>query len=298
MVHLPVRRAAAGRRTRPVKRASFWISWTRLFAALLLVAVSGAFYWLTVAPQFALAGGKVSVEGAQYTDPGLVRSAIALPEGANVNLYRLRTQDMRAALEALPAVLAADVRAILPDRLSIVLHERAPIFVWRAGDGAWLTDVTGVFFAQPVAGADPAADALPVITDGRADQAQIQAGGRLDAQDLETAKLLGALTPERVGSSATSLALSVDDADGWVLTADTGWRAIFGHYTPVLQTTAEIPAQVQCLRSLLMNREAQVATVKLAVGPNDCGTFLAASPSPGRTVVPGRTAVPGHSPAP
>lgn len=292
-MHLPVRRRAAGRRTRPVKRASFWISWTRLLAALLLVAVSGIFYWLTVAPQFALAGDGVTIDGVHFTDPAVVRSTIGLPEGATPNLFRLRTQDMRNALEALPPVLSAEVGASLPDRLRIVLHERSPIFVWRTAAAPWLADVTGVLFAQPGSGTDPAEPALPVIADERADQPAIKAGTRLDALDLETARLLGALAPDQLGSSAHALAVSVDDTDGWVLTADSGWRAIFGHYTPVLHTTAEIPQQVQCLRSLLINREAQTATITLAVGPDRCGTYL-----PVATPNSGRATRPGHSPAP
>jgi cell division septal protein FtsQ len=292
-VALPVRRQAAGRRTRRVKRASFWISRTRLFAALLLVVVSGAFYWLTVAPQFALAASGLSIDGDHFTDQAAVRVAIGLPEGATPNLFRLRTQDMRNALEALPPVLSADVSATLPDRLSIVLHERSPIFVWRAPAARWLADVTGVLFAQPSPGADPAEAALPVVADERTGEPAIQAGYRLDALDLETARLLGALTPDLVGSTAHSVSLSVNDTDGWVLTADTGWRAIFGHYTPVLHTTADIPQQVQCLKSLLKNREPQVATVLLAIGPDHCGTYL-----PDAASSPGRTSAPSHSPAP
>jgi cell division septal protein FtsQ len=292
-VHLPVRRPTAGRRSKPVKRASFWISRTRLFAALLLVAVSGAFYWLTQAPQFALADAAVTIHGAHFTDPGLVRTTIGLPEGATPNLFRIRTQDMRAALEALPPVLSADVSATLPDRLSIVLHERSPIFVWQAAAGPWLTDITGVLFVQPSPDADPAEAALPVIADERAEQPAIEAGSQLDSLDLETARMLGALTPATVGSSAASLALSVDDTDGWVLTADTGWRAIFGHYTPVLHTTADIPQQVQCLKSLLLNREAQIVTITLAIAADRCGTYL-----PVANASPGRTPAPSHSPVP
>jgi cell division septal protein FtsQ len=292
-VHLPVRRQAAGRRTRPVKRASFWISRTRLVAALLLVAVSGAFYWLTVTPQFTLADAKVSIDGAHFTDTGLVRDTIGLPEGSTPNLFRLRTQDMRTALEALPPVLSAEVSATLPDRLSIVLYERSPIFVWRTAAAPWLADVTGMLFAQPDPVDDPAEAALPVIADKRTDQPAIQAGTQLDALDLETARLLGALTPELLGSAAHTLALSVDDTDGWVLTADIGWRAVFGHYTPVLHTTAEIPAQVQCLRAMVVDREAQAAAFELAVGPSSCGTYLPlATPSSGRSPAPSHSTVP------
>jgi len=292
-VHLPVRRPAAGRRTRPVKRASFWISRTRLLAALLLVAVSGVFYWLTVAPQFALADAKVSIAGAHFTDTSLVRTTMGLPEGSTPNLFRLRTQDMRAALEELPPVLSAEVSATLPDRLSVVLLERSPIFVWRAAAAPWLADVTGMLFAQPSPGSNSAETALPVISDERSGQPAIQAGTRLDALDLETARLLGAVTPDLLGSAAHALALSIDDTDGWVLTADIGWRAVFGHYTPVLHTTAEIPAQVQCLRSILFKFETQAATITLADGPSSCGTLL-----PVATPSPGRSPAPSHSPVP
>lgn len=260
---------------------------------MLLVAVSGAFYWLTVAPQFALADARVSIDGAHFTDPAMVRDTIGLPEGAAPNVFRLRTQDMRVALEALPPVLSADINASLPDRLSVVVHERSPIFVWRAAAAPWLADVTGMLFAQPNPAANPAEAALPVVADERAGQPAIQAGARLDALDLETARLLGALTPELLGSAAHTLALSVDDTDGWVLTADVGWRAVFGHYTPVLHTTAEIPAQVQCLRSLLTDREAETATITLAIGPTGCGTYMpVATPSSGRSPAPSRSPAP------
>ncbi len=283
------------------------------------MAVSGAFYWLTVAPQFTLADGGVTIEGAHFTDPAVVRSAIGLPEGVTPNLFRLRTQDMRAALETLPPVLSAEVSATLPDRLGIVLHERTPIFVWRTAAGSWLVDVSGVLFAQPGPGGDPAEAALPVISDKRTNQPVIRAGARLDALDLEAARVLGALSPDQVGSRAHSLALSVDDSNGWVLAADTGWQAIFGHFSPVLHTTADIPQQVQCLRSLLVDREDQIAIITLAVGPGRCGTYdPLASPSPGpgnpggsgrspvpgrtsgagKTPDPGRTPAPSHSPAP
>jgi hypothetical protein len=308
-VHLPVRRAAAGRRSPRVRRAPFWVSRTRLLAALLLVAVSGAFYWLTVAPQFALDDAKITVDGAHFTDAALIRSTIGLPDGATPNLFRIRTLEMRQALESLPPVLAAEVSANLPDGLRVVLHERSPIFVWQSGDSAWLADVNGLLFAPLSPGGDPAVAALPVVSDRRASRPGIQVGSRLDTLDLETARVLGALTPEQLGSAAHSLALSVDDAEGWVLTADTGWRAIFGYYTPVLHTTAEIPQQVQCLRSLLVDREPQIATITLAVGPDHCGTYLplavpektpapAHSPAPGRSPAPTHPPGPGHSPAP
>ena len=79
-----------------------------------------------------------------------------------------------------------------------------------------------------------------------------------------------------------ALFLSLDDDDGWVLTAPRRWRAVFGHYTRTLLPTDRIPAQVQCLKSLLRAREATVNEVTLAVTtPTErCGTFLAGAPEP------------------
>jgi hypothetical protein len=104
-------------------------------------------------------------------------------------------------------------------------------------------------------------------------------GGRLDPLDLEVARLLGAVTPAQLGSVVTTLAISVDDVDGWVIWAPGGWKAIFGHYTPDLHRTEDIPQQVQCLASLLADREPQVGTVLLAVSADRCGVFTDASPS-------------------
>ena len=107
-------------------------------------------------------------------------------------------------------------------------------------------------------------------------------GDRLDATDLAAVRLLAALTPELIGSTADHLSLSVDEASGYVLTGGR-WRAVFGPYTPDALSPSRIPAQVQCLRSLLGSREKQLAEVTLAVGSSAteaCGTFRQATPAP------------------
>ena len=82
-----------------------------------------------------------------------------------------------------------------------------------------------------------------------------------------------ALTPESLGSRASSLQLRVDEYDGYVLSSDRGWQAVFGHYTPTLQPPTVVPRQVQCLRWLLAAEERRLERVRLAVSEDGCGTF-------------------------
>jgi hypothetical protein len=105
---------------------------------------------------------------------------------------------------------------------------------------------------------------------------------------------LGAITPALIDSSATSLALSVGDDDGFVLTAQPqGWQAIFGEYTSSLRPTDLIPRQVQCLRSLLGAQESTVTTIYLAPLDEGCGTYL-----PVGTAQPTEAAHPTDTPKP
>ena len=107
-------------------------------------------------------------------------------------------------------------------------------------------------------------------------------GERVDPVDLEAVRLLGALTPELIGSEAPALTLSVDDESGYVLEWPDHWRAVFGHYTRTLLPPDRIPAQVQCLGELLREREDSVVGATLAVSADRCGTFLPGAPEPTR----------------
>jgi hypothetical protein len=192
---------------------------------------------------------------------------------------------MEAAVEQLPTVASARVRATLPDRLTVTVVERQPILAWRVGDQAWLMDEDGVLFASAAqATADELGDGatgsrLPTVDDLRA-EAPLTVGGSLDPADLEAVRTLGNVTPAIVDSASPALFLSVDDRDGWVLTAPGHWRAVFGHYTPTLAAPGRIPSQVQCLKSLLRDHEQTVDEVTLAVQAERCGTYVPGTPEP------------------
>lgn len=273
---LPVRLPRSRRRGRSIYRASAGISRTRLVAALALMVTGGSLYWLTTAEAFALDPSSIKLDGLRYTDAAVARAALGLEEDARPNLFRLRTSHLESALLALPPVRDARVEVELPDRLHVSVEERVPILVWAHGGTALLADVEGRLFAP--AGADVG---LPSIYDARTSTAVPQVGDRLDDLDLQAARLLGAVRPADLGSSAASLSLSIQDDEGWVMEAPIGWRAVFGHYTVSLRPPTSIEMQVACLRGLLATGEGAVEQVTLSLSDDRCGTFVPhATPSP------------------
>jgi len=241
--------------------------------------------WLTTDRAFSVDPGSVVVSGLRFTDPGSVRRSMRLVGDIHPATVVISTRSMEAAIEQLPAVASARVRATLPDSLTVSVTERQPILAWTAEDGSWLMDVEGTMFVpaslatEEELGDGSTGSGLPGVDDLRTGM-PLTLGGRLDPVDLEAVRTLAAVTPESIGSSAPALFLSLDDHDGWVLTAPGHWRAVFGHYTQTLAPPGRIPVQVQCLRSLLKDRETTVDEVTLAVQADRCGTFRAGTPEP------------------
>ena len=271
-----------------------------------MIAVAGALVWLTSDPEFSVMPSTVSISGAHYTDPADIRAAMRMVGDVRPATLVISTRSMEGAIEKLPAVASAHVRAVLPDTLTVSVTERRPMMEWRIGDDAWLMDETGTAFA-PVSGTpDEQGDGatgttLPAVDDLRTD-ATMAAGDQLDAIDLEAVRTLGNVTPDLLDSSAHALFLSLADSEGWVLSAPGHWRAVFGHYTQTLLPTTRIPSQVQCLAALLADSEATVKVVTLAVSTDRCGTVvdgpLEPTTRPRKTPRPEPTKRPGRTPAP
>lgn len=247
-----------------------------------MITTAGTAIWAATNDDFVLGPDGAQISGLRYTDRATVLAAAALAEDARPNLFTVPTQQMRAGLLALPAVADADVHVVLPNRLEMSLVERAPVLALRRRDGNFVVDADGVVLASP-GDEELAALGLPTIEDDRLVLAtDVHVGGSLDSLDLAAMLQLGAVTPALLESSASTLGLTIDDADGYVMTAAPyGWRAIFGNYTPTLRPPDLIPRQVQCLRSLLAQDEAALATIYLAPLDERCGTYLPRiSPSP------------------
>jgi cell division septal protein FtsQ len=273
-----IRRAGGHPRRRSrVRRASAGLSRVRAGAALGMLLAAGGIYGVAASPAFGL--GPVTVRGVQLTDVAEVTARLGLVPGTN--LFALSTEPLAARLRELPTVAAADVTIRLPDTLDVDVHEREPILVWGVGERRFLVDRDGVLFAE--LGPDSQEGAtLPAMTDARAASAALGVGGRLDPLDLDAATRLGSVKPADVGSTASRLAVSVTDANGFVVTAmPSGWSAVFGFYTPSLRRPDLIAGQVRLLRSLLAGREPAVDRVILA--SDTSGTFIPRpSPTPRR----------------
>ena len=174
---------------------------------------------------------------------------------------------------------SARVEVRLPGTLAVAIDERVPVMVWQVGDRRYLADADGTLFALMPARPPADAASLPVIDDRRIAAISLDVGQRLDAVDLDAATRLASLVPADLGSAAVSLAVSVTDANGFVVGTHPGsWSAVFGFYTPSLRTTEMIPDQVRLLRSLLVGREPQVERVILASGTDGTYTPRATPP--------------------
>lgn len=267
----PTVRRASARRTFAPRRA---------LAALAMLASGLAFYGLTASPAFDVR--TVTARGAALTGEGAVSAALALPTGAldsggaGVSVVTLETAPLAARVATLPAVASATVRTALPDAVEVSIVEREPILVWAAGSHRYLVDREGRILADAAASdATPAASArmagLQVVTDARDASESLAPGAFVDPIDLDVATRLASLTPADIGSKATGIAVSVDDATGWSLSIPGGWTAVFGIYTGTVRPPDLVPAQVRLLRSLLAVREGRLKRVILASG--EAGTY-------------------------
>ena len=142
----PGRRSPAGRRTRPIRRASAGLSPVRAGAALAMLASAARDL-----RRRRLVGLRLRrrsrVEGAAFTDRGRGRGRARRAPAARTCSALDRPARGRARG-------AADRRAAhgstveLPDTLAVTLDEREPILVWQVGGRRFLADATGSLFAE------------------------------------------------------------------------------------------------------------------------------------------------------
>lgn len=266
-------RAAVGRLRNPTRI----VTATRAAALLGMLAAGFLFTFVTGPTAFALT--RTDVPALTWTDEQDVRDALGADAGGNV--FRLDTEPLEAALRVLPAVAAADVTVTLPDAALIVtIQERVPVIAWQLGDVRFIADRDGIVFATVAKAASLPAD-VTLVEDRRTagDDTPLAVGARIDAVEFDVATRLGSLTPADVGSTATRLTVAFTDLDGFTVTAQGGWVAVFGVYSPATRATDMIPGQVRLLRSLLAGREASLARIILASATD--GTYVPkATPKP------------------
>jgi cell division septal protein FtsQ len=282
------------RRTRSIRRASAGLTPVRAGALLVALAAAAALYGLASSDAFT--ARRVTITGTTWTPEADVLAALAVP--ADQNVFTVRTGDLADRLARFPSVKGASVTVSLPDEVHVNVDEREALVVWKVGDRRFLVDADGLLFAELDENPPEAVAALPVIDDAQLFSIQLDVGSKLDPVVLDAALRLGSLTPADVGSSARSLTLRVDDANGFTMrTRPASWTAIFGFYTPTLRTTDLVPGQVRLLRSLLAGREDNVDRIILA--DDHSGTYIPRdTPEPVNTPEPTKKPKPTRKPAP
>lgn len=254
------------------------VTGVRVAGLILVVASAGTVGWLVTADTFAVGpanDGNWELTGLHYTDLTAAANAVALSNISSNNIFLLRTSDIRRRLLALPSVADADVRVALPHHLIVAVTERAPVLRLRHYPDNYLIDGNGVVL-YVTASETPQILRLPLMEDRRVELGiPLEVGKAMDPTEATAMLQIGALTPALLGSTAATLAFSVDDTHGYVVSAGpNAWRAVFGFYTPTLRPPSEIAQQVQCLRTLLATGESAIDTIYLAPQDDRCGTYL------------------------
>jgi len=244
--------------------------------------------------------GQISVAGTTLLDPEAVIAAANIPIGSSLLGVNLR--DAEEAVAALPLVASVRVSAGLPDGIQIRVREKSLLLRWQIGDRIYAVSESGELLGETASlnlapSAAAALAAAPLLYDDRT-PSPLPTVGQLTATELDVATRLASLTPEDLGTAATTLTLRLLSDFGFVVEA-TGpsieWSAVFGIYSATIRPTSMIPGQVRLLRSLLAGRETRIGWVILA--DDQAGTYTAKGvrpPSPSVSPNPS----PGTSPAP
>jgi hypothetical protein len=182
------------------------------------------------------------------------------------------------------------------------VREKSLLLRWQIGDRIYAVSESGELLGETASlnlapSAAAALAAAPLLYDDRT-PSPLPTVGQLTATELDVATRLASLTPEDLGTAATTLTLRLLSDFGFVVEA-TGpsieWSAVFGIYSATIRPTSMIPGQVRLLRSLLAGRETRIGWVILA--DDQAGTYTAKGvrpPSPSVSPNPS----PGTSPAP
>jgi hypothetical protein len=242
--------------------------------------------------------GQVSVIGTTLLNPEAVIAAANIPIGSSLLGVNLR--EAEEAVAALPLVAAVRVSAGLPDGIQIRVREKSLLLRWQIGDRIYAVSESGELLGETASldlapSAAAALAAAPLLYDDRTPSPLLTAG-QLTATELDVATRLASLTPEDLGTAATTLTLRLTSDFGFVVEA-TGpsieWNAVFGIYSATIRPTSMIPGQVRLLRSLLAGRESRIGWVILA--DDQAGTYTAKGVRP---PPPAAEPSPSLSPAP
>lgn len=217
------------------------ITWTRITAGILCLALVAGTAWLVGGPWLRIRA--VTYAGADWTGRDALDTVTDPIRGKSALL--VDAEATAAELSTLPGVQHADVDIGLFGDVDVSLVEGDAVAIWRTDAAQLLVAEDGTVVGALALGATPgtALAQLPVIDDRREGSHDLSVGDSLPQHEVDATLLLADLTPDELGSSVAVLALSVDPTYGFVLSApQAGWQAAFGYYGVDPGDTPEVMA--------------------------------------------------------
>lgn len=89
---------------------------------------------------------QIEVKGREKTEASLIRDAIGVAQGDSI--FAASLDEIRARLETIGTIRRATVERRLPDRLFVMLEERAPVAVWQHKGRLQVVDADGVVLSK------------------------------------------------------------------------------------------------------------------------------------------------------
>lgn len=224
----PRARVATGQRARPRRpvpanapgprrAARAWIAGGYPLSLLLLFGALCAIWQLAASPRFRIAN--VEVQGTEVLDVAQV-AAEAGARGRSI--WVVEPAAVAERLRANPYVEQVEVVVLLPDRMTITVHERRPEVRWVAGGTRWLVDGEG-----RVLGPDTATQPLTstLLIEDRSG-VPIAPDARVDPAALVLARTLSLRLPAEVGYMPQTI--SYTGPGGLEITTPDGHTIAFG----------------------------------------------------------------------
>ena len=230
----------------------------RVGAVLGAVAAVALLVWLVEGPWLRVS--QVAWAGERYTAAEDLEAVLASQRG--VSVLAVDTDALQTRIERLPAVASADVDASLIGRVEARVTERTAAFVWRTASDSYIGAADGTIFASGGTGDEQVPDTagLPVIDDERFVARLVTVGDVIPEAIVRIALRLASLEPARLGSTATELAIRIDDEYGFrIASAEPEWEIALGVYgldpdESAGEADARFERQVTAVRTLFAER--------------------------------------------
>ena len=195
-----------------------WTGSWRIVSAMAAFLLVGLMTWLWADPRFAVEaialGGQQFVPGQEIYEKSKV---------ANRNIFWVDPLAVQHNVEEIPGVISATVTVKLPNQVTILVTERAPVLMWKDGSQNWWVDADGLRF--PSRGDLPGL--LPIQVDGVSGLETIrQAGQPAEPAPIPLAVVQGALQLRELRPNIELLHYSADV--GLSYQDGRNWRGYFG----------------------------------------------------------------------